>query len=70
MADRLYGNLTNAAADDILDGLLATCYVALYTDTPGDAGGGTEVSGGGYARLPATHAKPRPHRRDFCDSGA
>ena len=29
MADRLYGNLTDAAADDILDGLLATCYVAL-----------------------------------------
>ena len=54
MADRLYGNLTDAAADDILDGLLATCYVALYTDTPGDAGGGTEVSGGSYARQAAS----------------
>jgi hypothetical protein len=56
MADRLYGNLTDAAADDILDGLLANCYVALYTDTPGDAGGGTEVSGGSYARQAATFA--------------
>ena len=27
-----------------------TCYVGLYTATPTDAGGGTEVSGGGYAR--------------------
>tara|TARA_R100000808_G_scaffold4228_1_gene14078 strand:+ start:503 stop:916 length:414 start_codon:yes stop_codon:yes gene_type:complete len=27
-----------------------TIYVALYTSTPSDAGGGTEVSGGGYAR--------------------
>lgn len=25
-------------------------YVALYTATPSDAGGGTEVSGGSYAR--------------------
>jgi hypothetical protein len=25
-------------------------YVALYTSAPSDAGGGTEVSGGGYAR--------------------
>ena len=25
-------------------------YVALYTSAPTDAGGGTEVSGGGYAR--------------------
>ncbi len=25
-------------------------YIALYTAAPNDAGGGTEVSGGGYAR--------------------
>jgi hypothetical protein len=25
-------------------------YLALFTAAPGDAGGGTEVSGGGYAR--------------------
>lgn len=27
-----------------------TAYVALYTAAPSDAGGGTEVSGGSYAR--------------------
>ena len=28
----------------------ATIYLGLYTTAPTDAGGGTEVSGGGYAR--------------------
>lgn len=31
-----------------------TVYVALYTAAPSDAGGGTEVSGGGYARVAVT----------------
>lgn len=29
----------------------ATVYVALFTAAPSDAGGGTEVSGGSYARV-------------------
>ena len=29
-------------------------YLALYTSAPGEAGGGTEVSGGGYARQSVT----------------
>ena len=29
---------------------LPTAYVALYTAAPSDSGGGTEVSGGSYAR--------------------
>lgn len=29
-------------------------YVALYTAAPNDAGGGTEVSGGGYSRQAVT----------------
>jgi len=29
----------------------ATLYIALFTSTPSDAGGGTEVSGGSYARV-------------------
>lgn len=29
----------------------ATWYVGLFTAAPTDAGGGTEVSGGGYARV-------------------
>jgi len=33
----------------------ATVYIALYTVTPTDAGGGTEVSGGAYARAAVTN---------------
>lgn len=33
---------------------LATAYVALFTAAPTDAGGGTEVSGGSYARVAVT----------------
>jgi hypothetical protein len=32
----------------------ATVYVALFTVTPTDAGGGTEVTGGSYARIGIT----------------
>lgn len=32
-----------------------TVHVALYTAAPTDAGGGTEVSGGGYARAAVTN---------------
>lgn len=32
----------------------ATIYVGLFTVAPTDAGGGTEVSGGGYARQAVT----------------
>ena len=33
----------------------ATLYVALYTVTPSDTGGGTEVTGGSYARVAVTN---------------
>lgn len=32
----------------------ATIYAALFTANPSDTGGGTEVSGGSYARVPIT----------------
>jgi hypothetical protein len=35
-------------------------YVALYTVAPTETGGGTEVSGGGYARQPITFTAPAP----------
>jgi len=35
-----------------------TVYLALYTATPDDTGGGTEVSGGSYARQAITFAAP------------
>lgn len=34
-----------------------TLYVALFTAAPGDSGGGTEVTGGTYARVAVTNNK-------------
>lgn len=53
---------TNYSEDLVLDWLLTNAaatrptawYVALYTVAPGESGGGTEVSGTGYARQSAT----------------
>lgn len=53
--------LTNFAEDLVLDWLFTSAaatrptswFVALYTVAPGEAGGGTEVSGGSYARQSA-----------------
>lgn len=33
-------------------------YIALYLTNPGETGSGTEVSGGGYARMPVTFSSP------------
>lgn len=49
---------TDYLEDKIIDHMLRnqaytppeTVYLALFTAAPGDAGGGTEVSGGSYAR--------------------
>ena len=38
----------------------ATVYVALFTTPTDKDGGGTEVSGGGYARQPVTFGAPGP----------
>lgn len=35
-----------------------TVYMALFTVTPSDTGGGTEVTGGGYARQAVTFGAP------------
>jgi len=47
--------LENKILDFLLGGVSytppATVYIALFTAAPTDAGGGTEVSGGGYARV-------------------
>lgn len=53
-SDYLEGKLK----DHVLRGLSytppTTLYLALYTSAPNDAGGGTEVSGGGYIRQAVT----------------
>ena len=50
--------LENKLVDQLFRGQTApttsTLYVALYTSAPSDAGGGTEVSGGAYARVAVT----------------
>jgi hypothetical protein len=56
------GNLTDYLEDKLIDHFLGTTsytmpadvYVALFTVAPSDAGGGTEVTGGSYARKIAT----------------
>lgn len=50
--------LENKLVDQLFRGQTAptttTLYVALYTAAPSDAGGGTEVTGGSYARVAVT----------------
>jgi hypothetical protein len=56
------GNLSDYLENKLLDHALGTTaftmpspvYLALYTSATTDAGGGTEVTGGGYARQPVT----------------
>jgi hypothetical protein len=56
------GNLTNFLENKLIDHFLGTAsytmpadvYVGLFTVTPGEAAGGTEVTGGSYARQTAT----------------
>ncbi len=56
------GNLTNYLENKLIDHFLGTTtytkpsnvYVGLFTVAPTDAAGGTEVSGGSYARQTAT----------------
>jgi len=52
------GSKSDYLEDEILDHIFGkgsytppTIYVALFTAAPTDAGGGTEVSGGSYARV-------------------
>jgi len=55
------GNLTNYLENKLIDHFLGTTtytkpaavYVGLFTVAPDDTGGGTEVSGGSYARQSA-----------------
>ena len=56
------GNLSNYLENKLIDHFLGTAaytmpttiYVGLYTVVPTDAGGGTQVTGGSYARQLAT----------------
>lgn len=60
-------SLTNTAEAMVLDWLFTTAtvspvrpttwYVALFTTTPGEAAGGTEVTGGAYVRMAITFTR-------------
>lgn len=57
------GSKSSALENELLNSVLggpvrsldSIVYIALYTSAPTDAGGGTEVSGGSYARVGVTN---------------
>jgi hypothetical protein len=58
MANYLEDALINATLRATTYTSVATVYVSLWTSDPTDAGSGTEVSGGSYARTAVTFAAP------------
>jgi hypothetical protein len=62
MAGAMTIYLENALLDHVLRNTPmaspTAVYVALFTVSPGESGGGTEVSGGGYARQQAVFSTP------------
>ena len=54
----LSNSVLNAALRNVPYTSPATVYVALFTVAPNAGGGGTEVSGGSYARQPVTMTAP------------
>ncbi len=66
--------LENKVIDDFLRATAysppATVYVALLTAAPNDTGGGTEVSGGNYARVAVTSATTAWNNTQASGTGA
>lgn len=58
MSNFLENALINATLRNTTYTSVATVYVSLWTSDPTDAGSGTEVSGGSYARTAVTFASP------------
>jgi hypothetical protein len=58
MSNYLENALINAVLRNTSYTSPTTTYVSLHTADPTDAGSGTEVSGGSYARTSATFASP------------
>lgn len=58
MSNYLEDALINATLRATTYTSVATVYVSLWTSDPTDAGSGTEVSGGSYARTAVTFAAP------------
>lgn len=58
MSNYLENALINVTLRNTSFTAVATPYIALFTSDPTDAGTGTEVSGGSYARTSATFGAP------------
>ena len=58
MSNYLENALINATLRNTTYTSVATVYVSLWTSDPTDAGSGTEVSGGSYARTAVTMGAP------------
>ena len=58
MSNFLENALLNATLNATTYTAPATVYVSLWTSDPTDAGSGTEVSGGSYARTAVTFGAP------------
>ena len=58
MSNYLENALINVTLRNTAFTAVATPYVALFTSDPTDAGSGTEVSGGSYARTAVTFGAP------------
>jgi hypothetical protein len=58
MSNFLENALINATLRNTTYTSVATVYVSLWTSNPTDAGSGTEVSGGSYARTAVTFGAP------------
>lgn len=58
MSNYLENALVNVTLRGTAFTAVSTPYIALFTSDPTDAGTGTEVSGGSYARTAATFGAP------------
>ncbi len=58
MSNFLENAIINATLRNTTYTSVATVYVSLWTSDPTDAGSGTEVSGGSYARTAVTFGAP------------
>lgn len=58
MSNYLENALVNVTLRGTAFTAVSTPYIALFTSDPTDAGSGTEVSGGSYARTSATFGAP------------
>ena len=58
MSNYLENALINVTLRNTTYTAVATPYIALFTSDPTDAGSGTEVSGGSYARTSVTFGSP------------